>query len=139
MALNFHEVNILGNITNHTYGKASTSGPGSVLSGNLMHVSITSSLQGDVLCVTAVEVVNILDAVHMRQEANRAEEELDQHISKYINNIKKEFKKKENAGRALKCKMIKGSDDTSVEIVGHSAYSPTRPAYIRRRVSYEIG
>ena len=95
MSLGFDEINVIGNIINHTYGKSSAI--------ENSHVAITATVQGDdgysILCVTALEVVNILDAMHMRKEKERAEQELDQHINKYISNLKKEYKKKENAGK----------------------------------------
>ena len=129
MGLNFEEVNILGDIINHTWGKAST--------GESAHVSVTCSLQGETLSVLAMEVVNTLDATHMRQEVSRAEDELNQHINKYIRELKKEFK--DHAGRALVCKQIKDSEDTNVELVHFSPHSPKRASYVRRRISYEIG
>ena len=51
--------------------------------------------------------------------------------------IKKEFKKKEHAGRALKTKLVKDSEKTDVEMINH--YAATRRAYVRRTICFEIG
>jgi len=88
------------------------------------------------MTILAMEIVNTLDATHMRQEVDRAEHELNQHINKYLKELKKEFKS--IAGRPIVCKQIKNSEDTDVELVHYSPYSPKRASYIRRRISYEI-
>ena len=65
MALNFNEVNVLGNIINDTYGKGSTNyGEGgtrytAVGAGNHSSVVTKSSLQGDILTVTSLSVINL--------------------------------------------------------------------------------
>ena len=46
------------------------------------------------------------------------------------------FKKKENAGRSLKCKQIKDSERNSVEMLNH--YNVNRPAIIRRMIDFEV-
>ena len=46
------------------------------------------------------------------------------------------FKKKENAGRALKCKQVKDSERTDVEMINH--YAATRRAYVRRSITFEV-
>jgi hypothetical protein len=143
MALNFEEINILGNILNDTFGEGSTNygdgssrytsfGPGTVSS-----VVTKSSLQGDILTVTSLSVVNLSHIQTQHQEIAKCENELNQHIKKYISNAKKEFKKKENAGRALKCKQIKESERNSVEMLNH--YAENRRAIVRRSIDFEVG
>ena len=143
MALNFEEVNVLGNIINDTYGQGSTNyGEGGtrytpVGAGNHSSVVTKSSLQGDVLTVTSLSVVNLAHIHAQHQEIAKCENELNQHIKKYISNIKQEFKKKENAGRALKCKQIKDSERNSVEMINH--YAENRRAIVRRSIDFEVG
>jgi len=143
MALNFKEINILGNITNDTYGKGSTnyneehSSRYTHASQTLSSVVTKSSLQGDVLTVTSLTVVNLSHIHTQHQEIAKCENELNQYIKKYVSNIKKEFKKKENAGRALKCKQIKDSERNSVEMINH--YAENRRAIVRRSIDFEVG
>ena len=143
MALNFHEINILGNITDDTFGKGSTNyGEGSSRytaagPGNHSSVITKSSLHGEILTVTSLAVINLANLHTQHQEIAKCENELNQHIKKYISETKKEFKKKENAGRALKCKQIKNSERNSVEMLNH--YAANRPVIVRRSVDFEVG
>ena len=146
MALNFEEVNILGNIIKDTYGKGSTNygegekrytafGP-----GNHTSTVTKSVLHGEVLTVTSLAVVNLTSPSTQHQEIVKCENELNQHIKKYISNIKKEFKRKEKdggAGRALKCKQVKEAERNSVEMINH--YNANRPAIVRRSIDFEVG
>ena len=142
MALNFEEINILGNITNDTFGAGSTNYDegGSrytpIATGNASVVT-KSSLQGEILTVTSLSVINLSHIHTQHQEIAKCENELNQYVKKYISNIKKEFKKKENAGRALKCKQIKNSERNSVEII--SPYAENRRAIVRRSIDFEVG
>ena len=70
------------------------------------------------------------------QEITKVENELNQHIKAYVSDLKKRFKKKENAGRALKSKQVKDSEKTGVEMINH--YAATRRAYVRRTIAFEI-
>tara|TARA_R110001583_G_scaffold54660_6_gene166994 strand:+ start:919 stop:1347 length:429 start_codon:yes stop_codon:yes gene_type:complete len=142
MALNFEEVNILGGIINDTWGKSSTDG-GDKLGyttqglGNQSSAACKSSLQGNVLTVTSLSIVNLGSIGTQHQEIAKCENELNQHIKKYISNIKKEFKKKEQAARALKCSQIKNSERNDVEMINH--YASTRRAIVRRSIAFEVG
>ena len=151
MALSFEEVNMLGNLINDTYGKPSTStgyssadtggnlryggysagGPGTVNS-----VVTKSSLQGEVLCVTSLCIVNLGPHGHQHQVIQKTENELNQHINAYMKELKKNFKKKEYAGRALKTKEQKDKRTTDVQDI--NLYSERRQAYILRRAFFEI-
>lgn len=143
MALNFNEVNILGNIINDTYGKASTNFDSenryitaTPNTPNSLTVVTKSSLQGSILTVTSLSIVNLTLPQSQHQEIAKCENELNQYIKKYILNVKKEFKKKENAGRPLKCTQIKNSERNSVEMLNH--YNVNRPAIIRRIIDFEV-
>ena len=151
MALSFEEVNVLGNLINDTYGKSSTStgynsadaggdlryggysagGPGTVNS-----VVTKASLQGDSLCVTSLCIVNLGPHGQQQQVIQKTEDELNQHINAYMKEIKKNFKKKEYAGRALKVKEQKDKRTTDVQDI--NLYSELRQAYVIRRAYFEI-
>jgi len=143
MPLNFEEVNILGNIINDTYGKGSTNygegGSRYTAAGPGSHSSVVTkaTLHGEILTVTSLSIINLAHIHTQHQEIAKCENELNQHVKKYISEAKKEFKKKENAGRALKCKQVKESERNSVEII--SPHAENRRAIIRRSIDFEVG
>jgi hypothetical protein len=145
MTLSFEEINILGNITNDTYGKASTQteygesrlGGYTVGGAGIANSVVTkSSFEGNRMFVTSLSIINLGPIGMQHQEISKCENELNQYIKKYVAEVKKLFKKKENAGRALKTKTIKDSENTSVEMLNH--YAATRRAYVRRTICFEI-
>ena len=134
MKLSFEEINILGNIVNDAWGKSST---GDKEYDHSSSSAVTkASVQDNVLSLMALTIVNLGSHGQQHKQIASTEKELDKYLNSYLANIKKEFKKKENAGRALKCKQIKDSEDTNVEIINF--YASTRSAYIRRTVKFEI-
>ena len=143
MALSFEEMNILGNITNDTYGKYSTQGEyaeprfGGYSAATANSVATKVAFDGNVMHITSLAIINLGHIGMQHQEISKCENELNQHIKKYLSDVKKEFKKKENAGRALKAKQIKDSEKTGVEMINH--YAATRRAYVRRTICFEIG
>ena len=143
MALSFEEMNILGNITNDTYGKYSTQGEygesklGGYSTGIANSVATKVAFDGNVMHITSLAIINLGPIGMQHQEITKCENELNQHIKKHLSEIKKEFKKKENAGRALKAKQVKDSEKTGVEMINH--YAATRRAYVRRTICFEIG
>tara|TARA_E500000178_G_C16914515_1_gene704280 strand:+ start:231 stop:671 length:441 start_codon:yes stop_codon:yes gene_type:complete len=146
MALSFEEMNILGNLVNDTYGKPSTqTGYGdSRLGGYSMggtgtanSVVTKSSFDGNVMHVTSLAIINLGPIGMQHQEIAKCENELNQHIKGYVSDLKKRFKKKENAGRTLKAKLVKDSEKTGIEMINH--YAATRRAYVRRTICFEIG
>ncbi len=151
MALSFEEVNVLGNLINDTYGKPSTQtgyssadqggnprygGYSSGGTGTANSVATKASLQGENLCVTSLCIVNLGPHGHQHQVIQQTENELNQHINAYMKELKKNFKKKEYAGRALKTKEDKNKRTTDVQMINH--YAETRQAYIYRRAYFEI-
>ena len=151
MPLSFEEVNILGNLINDTFGKPSTQtgyssveqggnpsygGYASGGTGTANTVATKASLQGELLCVTSLCIVNLGPHGHQHQVINDTEGELNQRINKYMSELKKDFKKKEHAGRALKVKEDKNKRTTDVQMINH--YAETRQAYIYRRAFFEI-
>ena len=143
MALSFEEMNILGNITNDTYGKYSTQGEygesklGGYSGGMANSVATKVAFDGNVMHITSLAIINLGPIGMQHQEIAKCENELNQHIKKHLSEIKKQFKKKENAGRALKAKQVKDSEKTGVEMINH--YAANRRAYIRRTICFEIG
>ena len=138
MSLSFEEVNVLGNIINDTYGRSSTTSPWPSKHGDYS-ASTTStkvSLEGETLSLTSVGVVNLGPIHHQHQVIQTTEKELNQHINAKMKMIKSEFKKKENAGRALKVKEKKDKRTTDVQDINF--YSERRQAYIYRRAYFEI-
>lgn len=153
MSLSFEEINVLGNIINDTYGKSSTGYDddqfdstlggytkfeiGGHRQGSHDTIVVKCSLEGERLCVTAVGIYNLGPHSHQHQVINAAENELNQHVNKKMSFLKKEFKKKENAGRALKTKEIKDMGrDLEIQDLNH--YAETRPSYIYRRAYFEV-
>ena len=148
MALSFEEVNVLGNLINDTFGKYSTRGEynsaeddGDLSLGGYSPKSDNSvvckaSLQGELLCVTSLCIKNLGPHGHQHKVIQDSENELNQHINKYMTALKKDFKKKEHAGRALKAKEDKDKRATDVQMINH--YAETRQAYIYRRAYFEI-
>ena len=153
MSLSFEEVNVLGNIINDTFGKSSTGrdydnenyeyggfskygiGNGQD-SGSKDSIVVKCVLEGEVLKVTAVGIYNLGPHSHQHQVISSAENELNQHINKKMSAIKKEFKKKENAGRDLKAKELDKSRPLDIQDLNH--YAETRPSYIYRHAFFEV-
>jgi hypothetical protein len=145
MSLSFEEMNILGNLTNDSYGRGSTNDydkqrpDGYTLGGPGQHSSGTTkvSFAGDIMHINSIAIINLGPISHQHQAIASAENELNQHIKAYLSYIKKEFKKKENAGRALKVKQVKNSENTEIDMLNH--YASTRRAYVKRTICFEIG
>ena len=146
MGLSFEEINILGNLVNDTYGKPSTQtgycdpklggySMGGV--GTANSVATKSIFDGNIIHVTSLAIINLGSIGMQHQEITKCENELNQHVKAYVSDLKKRFKKKENAGRALKVKQVKDSEKTDVEMINH--YASTRRAYVRRTICFEIG
>ena len=153
MSLSFEEVNIIGNIINDTFGKSSTGYDedqldpslggfakfkiGGDSTGSHDSIVVKSSLEGDCLCVTAVGIYNLGPHSHQHQVIQTADNELNQFVKKRLTFIKKEFKKKENAGRALKTKELKDKGrELDIQDLNH--YAETRPFYIYKRAFFEV-
>jgi len=134
MSLNFEEVNILGQLMNDTFGKSSTGMGKYKNDASGAGVAIKASLSGNILILMAMAVKNLGTHGQQHHEITNCENELNQYINFYIKDLKSNFKNE--SGRALKCKQVKGSEITDVESINH--YSPTRPSYIRRYIHFEI-
>ena len=118
--LNSHEINILGQVLNDTWGKSSTPVAPTM--------SITSKMSGDNLTLNYTTICNLASERNLRDQVKVFEEESIKIIKDFISRIKKEFK--EEAGRALKVKEL--STDDSVELITASPFTPRKTAYYRR-------
>ena len=131
MPLDMKDYNVLGSMINTTYGNSSQS------QKNPLY-SVKASLSGELMTVTCITVVNLIDSTSMSTEVNKCEKECNQVINHYIGQVKKDFKAESK--KALKIKKVKNSEDTSTELAGYySPHSPVRTAYIRRVISFEVG
>ena len=131
--LSSHEVNCLGQAIERTWGKSSYSGAPSP-SGSALPYSATGSLEGNLLTIKCIVVINLLQNQDMRDQVKRYDHELKSLCNEFLKSSKAEFKKL--AGRSLKTKQA-GEED-SLEMVGMSAYSPKRTAYYRKNFSFEV-
>ena len=96
--LNSQEVNILGQICNGTWGK------GGYGNNRAPTMSITTSLQGNVMTCTYTTVVNLASERNLRDQSKVFESESISMLKQYLDEIKSEFKS--NSGRSLKAKEI---------------------------------
>jgi len=123
--MNTREYNVLGMVTDTTYRDASDAGAFKV---------IPKITRENVLTVTCMCVVNLLNRSEMQKESEKAADQLDKACNEEMKRIKKDFKT--HAGRVLKTK--KGSVDHSVELMSMSGYSAKGTALIRRVYQFEV-
>lgn len=152
MSLTKEELDILGNLLNDTFGKASTndddgydgtlggyakrSVPGQSVTTNSTKGTFSYSSEGIVLNVTSICVVNLGPPWQQHHVMTKTENELNQFINKFMSSLKKEFKKKDNAGRALKVKERTTLRKTDVQAI--NIHSDLRTSYVYRRAYFEI-
>ena len=131
MPLDMKDLNILGSIINTTYGGSSQSQKNSLY-------NLSASMSGNVMTVTCLTVVNLIDSRSMDGEVKKCEKECNQVINHYVGQVKKDFRSE--CKKALKLKKVKGSENTSTELAGYySPHSPIRTGYVRRSISFEVG
>lgn len=121
--LSFEEVNILGNILNNTFGKASTQDKG---------YSVKHSLQGSKLVLKYNAIVHFNDTDGLTTQKKEEERISSQMLDDKIADTKREFR--EQAGRALKVEKLRERDE--VEVI--SMTSSRKIAYYRRFITFEI-
>ena len=121
--LNFEEINILGNILNHTFGKSSTNDAG---------YSVTNSMEGNILTLKYNTIVYFNDTDGLATQKKEEERKSNQMLDDKIRDCKKEFR--ELATRALKVEKLSEKDD--LEMI--STQSSRKIAYYRRYIIFEI-
>ena len=123
--LTFEETNILGNIINTSFGKASTRDAG---------YGITTSLAGNRLTLKYATVVHFNSSDGLTTQKKEHERQSNEMLQQKIKEVKADFR--EQAGRALKVSEIDSKDD--VELISATAYSERKIAYYRRALVFEI-
>lgn len=121
--LTIDEINILGNIVNHTFGKSAINDAG---------YSITTKLHGNNLELQFKTVITLNDKDGIKFQKGKHEKKSNDMLNKKIASIKKEFK--EEAGRSIKFKDIKNTD--SLENITMSSHR--KVLYYRRNITFEI-
>jgi hypothetical protein len=122
MHLSTKEVNALGQITQRGWGVPSTPN------------SIICSLHDDRITMKYMTVVHFAAEQALRNQVDRINEESIQLLTKYVSNVKKQFK--EATGNSINLKEIANND--SLEMIAATNLSPRRIAYYRRQVTLQI-
>mgnify|MGYP003146116000 CR=1 FL=1 len=144
MSLSNEEFNLLADLTNDTFGYGSTEdqyGDDSLggyypIKQNTSSTTVTKfEFQGDTLIVKCLAVVNLGMIGQQHQQIASAENELNQRIKNAVSELKKKFKKQ--SGKALKIKIVKGSENTSISDI--NPYAETRRSYVQRSIAYKLG
>tara|TARA_B100001094_G_scaffold315861_1_gene356379 strand:+ start:5094 stop:5462 length:369 start_codon:yes stop_codon:yes gene_type:complete len=120
--LSSEEVNVLGQVFNHTFGYSSDT------------MKVTSSLHGDDLTLKYVAIIQFASEESMQKQKAEYEKESIKVLADALKKMKKEFK--DRAGRSIKVKEESRND--SVELISTSAYSPRKLAYYRVNVQLKV-
>lgn len=138
--LSTEEVNVIGQITNTTFGYSSTGETGyQVPAGRSIKANLTGETGEDQLIVKFVTIINIAEhesqlALAGHKVSVEAEIEAKSLVKQYINNLKKEFKSA--AKSTLSLKEVDASD--SIELINYNPNSPHRTVYYRRNTTYDV-
>ncbi len=120
--LNANEINILGQIFNHTFGYSSDT------------MKVTSSIQGDSLILKYIAVIQFASEESMQEQMTKYEKEANECIDDALSQMKSTFREK--AGRSIKA--TEEERESDVELVSMSAHSPRRLAYYRMNVLMKV-
>ena len=138
--LSTEEVNVIGQITNTTFGYSPTGEEGyQVPAGRSIKANLTGETGEDQLIVKFVTIINIAEhesnlALAGHKVSAEAEIEAKSLVKQYINNLKKEFKTATKSTLALK--EVDASD--SIELINYNPNSPHRTVYYRRNTTYDV-
>jgi len=120
--LSSEEVNILGQVFNHSFGYSSDT------------MKVTSSLHGNSLILKYTAVIQFASESSMEQQKAQHEKDANDCVADALKKMKAEFK--ERAGRSVK--VTEDSRDDSVELISVSAYTPRKLAYYRMNVHLKV-
>lgn len=120
--LSSEEVNVLGQVFNHTFGYSSET------------MKVTSSLHGDSLILKYVAVIQFASEESMEQQKAQYEKEANDCIADALKKMKAEFREK--VGRSIK--VTEDSRDDSVQLISVSAQTPRKLAYYRMNVHLKV-
>lgn len=132
--LTSHEVNCLGQAIERTWGRSSYTGRPYPGSSSPLPYGVTAALEGNIMTVKCVVVINLLQNEDMRDQVSRYDNELKNLCNEFLKSSKAEFK--EMSGRALKSKQL--DEDDSIEMISMSAYTPKRTAYYRKNFQFQV-
>jgi len=121
--LNSEEINILGQVFNHTFGYSSDT------------MKVTSSLHGDSLVLKYIAIIQFASEESMQKQKSQFEKEANDVLADALKQMKQEFKAK--AERSIK--VTEDSRDDSVELISVAAHSPRKLAYYRMNVHLKVG
>ena len=126
--LSSKEIDILGQITNTTWGNSSTAGGAATM-------SIKTKMSADKLTITFATFATFASNVAMSQQMSPLNSQGKQAVDQYLKVLKEEFKKE--SGRALKTKLLDASP--SVEVTSLQTHvSPKRTVLFRYIALFEI-
>lgn len=120
--LNSEEVNILGQVFNHSFGYSSDT------------MKVTSSLHGNSLVLKYVAICQFASESSMEQQKAQHEKDANDCITDALKKMKDEFR--ERAGRSIKA--TEESREDSTELISVSAYTPRKLAYYRMNVHLKV-
>ncbi|MBG17550.1 MAG: hypothetical protein CMB77_04280 [Euryarchaeota archaeon] len=120
--LSSNEINILGQVFNHSFGYSSET------------MKVTSSIHGDSLVLKYVAVIQFASEASMEQQKAQYEKEANDCIADALKKMKAEFREK--AERSIK--VTEESRDDSVELISVSAHTPRKLAYYRMNVHLKV-
>ena len=127
--LNSKDINVLGNILNHTWGAGS-----SRHNRNDTNATITGNLQNDILNLRFLTVVYFAGESSLQSQMPNLTRESYERLGNYVDNIKKQFREK--TGKTLTVKELSSKDD--LEIIQATSNSLRRVAYYRRFVDLQV-
>lgn len=125
--MELEHINVLGDILNMTWGRASTPGGAATC-------SVTAKQQGDNLRILYLAAVNIGTVQEMNQARELNGDQARKSVDEFIKNVKKLFK--QETKKALKVKQL--TEDDSFEIVGNAPYGSLRRGYYRLSALFEL-
>jgi len=131
--LTSHQINCLGQAMERTWGRSSYTGAPSP-SGSALPYSATGQLEGNVMTVKCVMVVNLYQNGDIRSQLKPYDNELKNLCNEYLKAVKNEYK--ELSSKVLKTKQA--SEDESVDMISMTPYSEKRVAYYRKNFQFEV-
>tara|TARA_B100000282_G_C31710917_1_gene481072 strand:+ start:369 stop:737 length:369 start_codon:yes stop_codon:yes gene_type:complete len=120
--LSSEEINVLGQVFNHTFGYSSDT------------IKVTSSLHGNSLVLKYIAIIQFASEESMQKQKAEYEKESAKAIADALKKMKDEFREK--AGRSIK--VTEESRDDSVQLISVAAHSPRKLAYYRVNVHLTV-
>ncbi|MBK23589.1 MAG: hypothetical protein CME70_06240 [Halobacteriovorax sp.] len=122
--LNSTEINQLGDIVNHTWGK----------SAEVNGRSVTCKLKDDIVSFRFQTIVHFASEIALREQVKALIDESMQILNDAVGDVKSQFK--DRTGNTLKTSELSNRDN--VELISATVNSPRKVAYYRRDIELEI-